>query len=144
MDRREAYFLDTNVLMYAVGRPHGYKKPCVEVLHRIETDQIQVVTSAEVLQEILHRYRSIGKSDLASKVFRYCKVLCEEILPVLGDDLDHAESILRTYEGIAVRDAVHAAVMKRCGIERILSTDRHFDPLPQIERVDPKDFKNQE
>ena len=144
MGKRAAYFLDTNVLLYAVGRPHAYKQACIEILQRIETDEIQVVTSVEVLQEILHRYRSIGKPDLASKVFRYCKVLCDEIFPVLEDDLDQAEDLLRIHEEIAVRDAVHAAVMKRCGIERILSTDRHFDPLPLVERVDPKDFKKQE
>jgi predicted nucleic acid-binding protein len=35
------------------------------------------------------------------------------------------------------RDAIHAAVMQRNRITHILSTDKHFDALNTIVRIDP-------
>ncbi len=52
--------------MYAVGKDHPNRESCREVLRRIEADDLTVVTSVEVLQELLHRYRSLGQPDLAT------------------------------------------------------------------------------
>jgi hypothetical protein len=49
----------TNVIMYAEGAPHPHKDPSVTLLEQVATGSIEAVTSAEVLQEILHRYRAI-------------------------------------------------------------------------------------
>lgn len=131
------YFLDANVPMYAIGRPHPYRGPCIQLLKRIETGRIHVVTSVEVLQELLHRYISLDAPDVASTVFTSTKKLCDEILPVQEGDLDRAHELLRDQPGIAVRDAVHAATMLNRGLSLILSTDRHFDDISGIERIDP-------
>jgi predicted nucleic acid-binding protein len=48
--------------------------------------------------------------------------------------LDHQRS------GLTPRDAVHVAVMETRGLSKVLSTDRHFDSLAQVERVDPAAF----
>lgn len=137
-ERREGVlFLDANVLMYAAGKDHPYREPCREVLRRIETEDLLVVTNVEVLQELLHRYRSLGQPDLATTIYEATKDLCEEILSVTEDDLDHAHEILQADSSINVRDAVHAATALRRGVQGILSTDRHFDDLSGIRRFDP-------
>jgi hypothetical protein len=133
-------FLDANILMYAVGKDHPNREPCREILRRIEADDLIVVTSVEVLQELLHRYRSLGRPDLATTVYRATKDLCEEILSVTEEDLDHAHKILQAHASISVRDALHAATALRRGIKGILTTDRHFDDLPEITRLDPVDL----
>jgi predicted nucleic acid-binding protein len=136
-DGRQPVFLDANILMYAVGKDHLYREPCREILRRIEADDLVVVTSVEVLQELLHRYRSLGQLDLATTVYRATKDLCEEILPVTEEDIDYAHELLQAHPLINVRDALHAATALRRGIKRILSTDSHFDDLPGITRLDP-------
>lgn len=35
---------------------------------------------------------------------------------------------------------LHAAVMQRLGLRRIISADTGFDPLQEIERLDPAQF----
>ncbi|MFY9826438.1 MAG: type II toxin-antitoxin system VapC family toxin [Thermoanaerobaculia bacterium] len=135
--RGKPLFLDANILMYAVGKDHPNRESCREVLRRIEADDLTVVTSVEVLQELLHRYRSLGQPDLATTIYRAAKDLCEEILAVTEEDLDHAHEILQAHASISVRDAVHAATALRCGIKSILSTDHHFDDLPEITRLNP-------
>ena len=42
---------------------------------------------------------------------------------------------------VASRDLIHTAVMLNHGIERILSTDRHFDLIHEVKRLDPKKIK---
>lgn len=56
------------------------------------------------------------------------------------EDLDHAHEILQAHASISVRDALHAATALRRGIKSILSTDHHFDDLPEITRLDPAEL----
>src|SRR5207253_83912 len=49
-------FVDSNVPMYIVGAPHPHKADAQRLLERCISDNERLVTDAEVLQEILHRY----------------------------------------------------------------------------------------
>jgi predicted nucleic acid-binding protein len=139
-DRASVLFLDTNILMYAVGKEHLYREPCRGILRQIAVDELIVVTNVEVLQELLHRYRSLGKPDLASALYTATKDLCEEVFAVTAADIDRAHEILRISSDVSVRDAVHAATALRRGIGEILSTDQHFESIEGITRVDPTTF----
>ena len=137
MASRSPAFLDANILMYAIGEDHPYKRPCVTVLKQIEAEALQVVTSVEVLQEILHRYHSLREYATAATAFTNLKKLCETILPVREPDVDRGFRILQAHPRIRVRDAIHAGTMLNNGLRRILSTDRHFDDVEGIVRIDP-------
>ncbi len=137
MARRAPAFLDANILMYAIGRDHPYKAPCIAVLKRIEAEALQVVTSVEVLQEILHRYYSLRNYEVATTAFGSMKRLCERVLPVVEADVDRAHRILQDLPHLGVRDAIHAATMLNNGLRKIVSTDRHFDEIKAIARLDP-------
>ena len=52
-------FLDTNVPIYAAGRPHALKKPCAQILMLVAERPHAFLTDAEVLQELLHRYLAL-------------------------------------------------------------------------------------
>ena len=55
-----AFFVDANVIMYAVGAEHPYRRPCLDALERIVREGLPAVVSSEVHQEIMHRYLSLG------------------------------------------------------------------------------------
>ena len=59
----------------------------------------------------------------------------DDVLAIDLDDARAAKDILLRYETMSARDAVHVAVIKRNGIDRIMSFDRGFDAHPGIERV---------
>lgn len=141
MAATDAHFLDANIIMYAIGTDHPVKSGCIAVLKQVEVGAIQVVTNVEVLQELLHRYYSLGRYEVADQAFTNLKTLCEQILPVLESDLDRAYTILREQPLISVRDAIHAATMLHNGLHTIISTDRHFDVIPGITRIDPHTFQ---
>ena len=135
------YFLDANLIMYSVGGPHPLKDPCKKVLERIKSGNIFSVTNTEVLQEILHRYFSIGKPDIAEIAYTSMIRICISVYPVTIAETDRALSLMKEIPAITSRDAIHAATMINNGIREIISTDIHFDLISEIKRIDPGKFK---
>ena len=135
-----SYFLDANVLMYAAGAAHPLREPCREALRRAVDQEVSLVTDAEVLQEILYRYFSIGRGEVARAVYDSAIRLCDEVLPIDEGHTSRALELLLEHGELSPRDAIHAATMEDHGLKRLLSTDRDFDALDQVERIDPAEF----
>ena len=135
-----AFFVDSNIIMYAVGAEHAYRSPCLDALERIIRESLQAVVSSEVHQEILHRYLSIGLPDKAREVSIKLETIIPATLPVTLADIRRVRLLSERYPALKARDLIHAAVMLENGVTRILSTDRHFDRLAEIERIDPHGF----
>jgi predicted nucleic acid-binding protein len=64
--------VDSNVPMYLVGSPHPHKTDAQRLLERCIASRERLVTDAEVLQEILHRYVAIGRRDAIQPASRPC------------------------------------------------------------------------
>lgn len=135
---RHKTFLDANIIMYALGKEHSLRNPCRKSLEMIKEGKIIVVTNTEVLQEILHRYYSIGMPRIAEEAYSAVKTLCVEIYSVTLVELEKAMKLLKEFPSISSRDAIHAATMLNNGIEKILSTDPHFDVIHGIQRIAPE------
>ncbi len=130
-------FLDANLIMYSLGRPHPLREPCKKFLEKIKSREILGVTNTEVLQEILYRYFSMERRTLGEIACQSMIEFCTDVFPVRVVDTDKALEILKKVKGITSRDAVHAATMIQNGIKEIVSTDPHFDLIPEIKRIDP-------
>jgi len=121
--------------MYLVGRPHPAKERLGQVLRDLVIRQIQLVTSVEVYQEILHRYVSIGRREAIGDAFAWLDQVVQRTLTYDLAEIRLARQILAEVEGLSARDALHVAVMRTAGISQIVSMDRGFDRCPGIERV---------
>jgi predicted nucleic acid-binding protein len=133
-------FLDTNIFMYAAGREHPLKGPCVAILRRVALEELEALTSAEVLQEILYRYSAIGERERGLHLARLAvDQVGGEVLPVTLADMHRAFDLVARYgTTITSRDAVHAATTLNYGLKHIISVDSHFDVIEGITRVDPR------
>jgi len=130
-------FIDANIVMYAVGRPHRYKEACARIIVDISEGKIPAVTDCEILQEILYRYWYIRELEKGLQVFEDFQNLVPKIFPIGREDLIESAQILRENFPVSPRDALHVAVMRNNGVNSILSTDTHFDLIPRIQRKDP-------
>ena len=126
--------------MYAAGSDHPLREPCQLALNRAVDQEISLVTDAEVLQEILYRYFSIGRPGSARTVHASAIDLCDEVLPIEAGHTTRALELLIEHPQLTPRDAIHVATMQHRGLELLLSTDQDFDGLSDIERVDPVTF----
>jgi predicted nucleic acid-binding protein len=128
-------FIDSNVPMYLIGAPHPHKIDAQRILERLVSERQRLVTDAEVLQEILHRYVAIGRRDAIQPAFDALLGIADEVLNIERATAERAKEILLGKRKLSARDAVHLAVMERHGIERILSFDAGFDGYPGIARI---------
>jgi predicted nucleic acid-binding protein len=126
--------------MYAAGTEHPLREPCQQALRTAVEDDIRLITDAEVLQEILYRYFSIGRSGSARTVHASALDLCDEILPLESTHTTRALELLVEHPRLTPRDAIHVATMEHRGLDLLLSTDQDLDRLSHIERVDPSRF----
>jgi len=122
--------------MYAAGREHPNREPSIRVLERARAGEIEAHTSTEVLQEILYRYSSLGRLDLAGTVYDLFVEVCPVILLVTLADTDLAKELVCGGARVSARDAFHAAVMINRGIETIATFDSGFDRISGIRRMD--------
>lgn len=128
-------FIDSNVPMYLVGAAHPHKIDAQRLLERCVADGVRLVTDAEVLQEILHRYTAIRRPDAIQPAFDALARVVDEVLPVTEADVFRAKDIVLGQPGLSSREALHLAVMERHGISAILSFDRGFDGYPGVRRL---------
>ena len=127
--------VDSSITMYLVGGPHRHKGDAQQLLESLVSDRQRLVTDAEVLQEILHRYVSINRRETIQPAFDALLRIVDEVLGVDRAVADRAKEIVLGHRRLSARDAVHLAVMEQHGIERILTFDSGFDGFPGITRL---------
>lgn len=131
------YFLDANVSIYAAGSDPIYQQPCERILRAVSEGQLRAVVSAEVMQEIMHFGVRRGRLPAAAVLVARIMNMMEAVLPVERRNVTEMVEILQSVPGLRTRDAMHAAVMRRHGIEAIITADRHFSLIPGLTVLDP-------
>lgn len=120
--------------MYLVGTPHPHKADAQRWIEKLVTERERLVTDAEVLQEILHRYVAIDRLDAIQPAFDSLLGIVDQVFAVDLPVVQRAKQIVQAYRQLSARDAVHLSVMEKNGIDRILSFDSGFDGFPGITR----------
>jgi predicted nucleic acid-binding protein len=108
-------FIDSNIPMYVIGSSHPRKLDALRLLEGAISQGERLVTDAEVLREILHRYSAIGRNEAIQPAFEVLLGVVDEVFPV---------------ELAAVQRA-----MERHGVGTIMSFDRGFDAYPAVQRL---------
>jgi len=118
-------FVDANVFMYAVGRPH----PLREEARQFFTDHSAstLVTSAEVLQELLHAYLPVKRYDTLDAGLQLATERTAEIWHVEAADVLLARTLVDRYPALEARDLLHLACCSRRSVGLIKTYDRPLD-----------------
>lgn len=131
-------FIDSNIPMYLVGSNARHRAESQHMLETVIAKGDRLVTNAEVLQEILHRYAAIRRLDAIQPAFDALLGVVDEVFPVTDVDVDRAKTILLGSAGErSARDAVHLATMERHRVPRIMTFDTGFDGYPGVTRISP-------
>jgi len=117
-------FVDTNVFMYAVGREHPLREEAREVfLTGVATGEV-LVTSAEVLQELLHAYLPVNRVETLDAALELARRRLGAVWPVEREDVELARTLVDKHAGLGARDLIHLACCVRRGVSRIRTFDR--------------------
>lgn len=126
-------FVDSNVPMYLVGASHPNRQH-LEAFLETRPDE-EFVTSAEVYQEVVHRYVAINRRAAIADAFALLDDLVAVVYPISRDDVGEAARIAEQHNGMSGRDCLHLAVMAAHGLGRILTFDEGFDDYPSVMRL---------
>jgi predicted nucleic acid-binding protein len=128
-------YVDSSVLLLAVGGPHPLRDPCREVIAYSARTGTALHCSVEGGQEFLfHRIRRVG-SEQGIREFDVVDAM------VVWHDFTH--DVLRAARSLVAqghargRDAVHAATALGAGFGQLVSCDADFDGIPGLARLDP-------
>ena len=127
--------VDSNVPMYLVGAPHPHKVDAQRWVEKLLNERQRLVTDAEVLQEILHRYVALKRRDAIQPAFDSLLDVVDEVLSIDHAILERAKRIVFGHARLSARDAIHLAVMEQYRIDRIFTFDSGFDGFPGITRL---------
>ncbi|MGI8699625.1 MAG: type II toxin-antitoxin system VapC family toxin [Nocardioidaceae bacterium] len=128
-------FLDANIPMYLVGAEHPNKSSARRLVEASVSRQDRLVTDVEVLQEILHRYAALRRPDAIQPAFDVLLGLVDDVFSIDTDDVQSAKQVLLAGSDLSARDTLHIAVMRRHGVDTIMSFDRGFDRSPGLTRL---------
>jgi uncharacterized protein len=137
--------VDSNIFMYATGREHPFKTRAAVFLEKVAEGAVEAAIDAEVLQEILHRYRALERWTEGAVVYDTARILFPEVLAVTGEVMDGARRLMDTplhapmnsRRGLMARDALHAAVVRVYGLASITTFDKDFDAIAGLRRIEP-------
>ena len=117
-------FVDTNVLVYAVGRDHPLREQARSFLQESIAANETLVTSAEVLQELLHIYLPVRRVQTLDAALELAEAVIPLVWSVEAEDVRHARTLAERHPGLKARDLLHLACCKRREVKRIKTFDR--------------------
>ncbi len=130
-------YVDANIPLYATGADERVRGRCVAILIALREHPGSGVTSAEALQEVFHVLLRRKLAERGRETVRlFDQALHANVVATGREDVLRAVD-LQVSPGLSARDRVHLAVMERLGIDRIISTDRAFDGIVGLTRLDP-------
>jgi predicted nucleic acid-binding protein len=113
------------------------REPCRRILRHFEAGRLDAVTSAEVVQEILHRFSALSLPQLGAAMARSTLDLFVPVLPITHAIMERVPDLVERYRDVSARDLLHVATCLEEGIPAIVTPDRGFDRLEEVTRVPP-------
>ena len=117
-------FVDTNVFMYAVGGEHPLRVEAQAFFVEHVESTTPLVTSSEVLQELLHAYLPVGRLQTLDAALELAQSRAQQIWSLEEGDVVTARHLVTRHGGLGARDLLHLACCARRGVRRIRTFDR--------------------
>ena len=119
-------FVDTNVFVYAVGKPHPLQGPARQFFRDAKRKGWDLVTSAEVLQELVHLYLPSGRPGALNASLELLRDSVSQIWPLEQADVELGCQLHSRYPVLQARDLCHLASCRRRNVREIKTFDRVF------------------
>ena len=117
-------FVDSNLFIYAVGRPHPLKENARKFF--IESSRLgkRLVTSAEVLQELIHVYLPAGRMAHMNAALELAESGMDNIFPTTTETVMHARNLIDNHPQLTARDLIHLSTCQLHEIKELMTFDR--------------------
>ena len=121
--------VDTNVFMYAVGRPHPLREPARKFFAESNRNHTLLCTSAEVLQELAHAYNPVGRLETLDAALSLAAKSGVKVWPLEDKDVTLARQLHEQHPTLKARDLCHLASCRRRGVSEIMTFDQSLQAV---------------
>ena len=158
--RGASVFVDANTLVYHFTADPNYGAACKQFVERIARNDIQGVTSAHVVGDVVHRVMTVEAmaqfgwpaKGIAARLRKHPAEIQQltrfrqaaqeisqvgiRVLPIDPSTVDTAAALSQQH-GLLIGDALVVAIMHRQGLTNVASLDTDFDRVPGLTRYAP-------
>lgn len=136
-------YVDTNIFLYAPDNESTYFATCKLFLSRCIKEKIEITTSVETFQEVIHYLRNREMSREAIQI-------CHNIFKIIPLPLSIDATIMMTFlklvnkygdiKTLQSRDLLHVAVGIENKIDTIITYDKAMSKIEEIKTLTPEQF----
>jgi len=119
-------FVDSNIFIYGVGRSHPLREKAQSFFLETSEAGKRLVTSTEVLQELLHAYLPVGRTETLDAALELATKGVDEVIPIDRETVLLARALVDKYPGLTARDLLHLAVCQVHKISELMTFDRNL------------------
>lgn len=119
-------FVDSSVFIYAVGRPHPLRADAQAFFIDAKKNGKVLVTSAEVLQELLHVYIPVARMETLDAALDLATGCIDRMFPIDSDSVLHARGLAEQHPALTARDLLHLSVCQIQRVQEIKTFDRNL------------------
>lgn len=119
-------FVDRYVFIDAVGRPHPLKAEAQHFFLDSGNQGKRLVTSAEVLQELLHVYLAVARIKTLDAAMELATQGLDRVIPIDAAAVLHARNLVDHFPGLSARNLLHLSICQLNKIKALKTFERNF------------------
>ena len=130
--------IDTNILVYALGKPHPLREPAQKLLDVASRGGVEARTIDVVIVELLHVFSRRRPRSATGAAARDCIELLAPLVDVTSADVALGVEIFERHEALESADALIAAVALNHEADALVTADGSFAAVAGLRVVDPR------
>ncbi len=131
----DVYYIDANVFIYLADKTSEYSEACIRFFKESREAGILLATSVETIQEIVYVGQRLKRFTENFRLAKNVPELVDFVLPVSQEVLPVYFELVEKYEKINSADLMHTAVMLKNNIRKIVTFDKDFLKIKEVEVV---------
>jgi predicted nucleic acid-binding protein len=126
-------YLDTNIFVYSATPGSLYFETSLNLLKRVVELELETATSLGTIQEIVYVMDKLSQRNKGVKIARETTKIIRNILSIDASLLETYLKLIVKYSKLESRDCIHLAVCIKNKIKTIITEDKHFKRVKELE-----------
>ncbi len=133
-------YLDTNIFLYLANKTSLYYKNCLAFIEYCQTNNINLATSVETFQEIIHYSKNVKQLQEGIKTVKIATGLVDTILSIDKSTIEIFLEKAAKYRNVKSRDLIHLSSCIENNIKNIVTYDREFKRFKEVKVKLPEEI----
>lgn len=137
------YYLDANIFIYSGNYKSPYFKACTKILDLAVDDEIDIATSTETIQEIVHFMKRVETTEEAFALVKIVLKITHFVVPVDQKVIETYLDLILKYRNLSKvqsRDFIHIATCIETKIDTLITYDKKLKLIKEIKTASPEEI----